>query len=142
AVFLVPSILLGAVLAGPPRRARLRLAALAAGTWLLVYAPWPLRNQIVFGQPHFFGGTVGIDKYGKPLDRGAAFEWMRTWSAGGENDTVWVAWRFPSQPLTLKDIPPEAFDSPAEQGAMAAILDEYNRRGSRLDPDLSDRLYA
>src|SRR5205814_335517 len=40
------------------------------------------------------------------------------------------------------EIPPEAFDSPAERGEMGKILDEYNRRGARLDGDLSDRLYT
>lgn len=142
AMLLLPAIGGGALLVGATLRDRLRLAAVALAAYALVFVPWPARNLALFGRPYLLGGNIGIDKDGRPLDRTSAFTWMRSWCSGREEESVRVAWRFPSQPVSIDDVPPQAYDSPAERAELASILAGYNRKGAVLDAELSARLDA
>lgn len=59
-------------------RARLRIAAVAALGFVVVFAPWPLRNLVRFGRPHI--AASGIDRFSKPVDYGGYFAWLRSWA--------------------------------------------------------------
>ena len=142
AIFLVPLLVLAGLVRRGPLRERLRLGAIAVATYLVVFAPWPIRNKLEFGEAHFFAGVAGVDAKGKPLDREPAFRWLRTWVAGGETATVNVAWKFPSLPMWINEVPGEAFDSPEERAEVQQILMDYNHLGAKLDDGLVARLDA
>lgn len=118
---------------------RLRRALLATLVWAAVFAPWPLRNQRLFGEMHPLG-SAGLDAKGKPIDRSAAYEWMRTWCVGRELETVNVAWRLPSQSVRLLDIPHVAYANADELSDLKYFLLEYNMTGYKIDLKLDGKL--
>jgi hypothetical protein len=133
AILLVPLLALAALL-----RWNWRGAALGVGTYLVLFAAWPVRNLAVFGTPHWLGGGTNIDVRGGYFDRTAVMAWMRTWAAS-EQATVGVGWRFPFRPVSLADLPPDAVDA-EELPELREILSRYSAAGGQLDDPLRGRL--
>lgn len=147
-ILLVPAVALAGFFStrpGPGERLssslprRFGRALLPVLVWAAVFAPWPLRNRCLFGEAHLFG-SAGLDAKGKPIDRSAAFEWMRTWCVGREMETVNVAWRLPSQSVRMSDIPHVAYDNADELSDLKYFLLEYNMAAWKLDEKLDGRL--
>jgi hypothetical protein len=115
-------------------------ALVALTSYLVVFAPWPIRNLVQFGHPHFLGGYEDLDVKGDPFDRSAVSAWMRTWAAASERSTVDVGWKFPRHAIRVEDLPPEAIDSPEEAAELAAIFQRYQRLGNNFDGALHARL--
>lgn len=62
-----------------PYRVRLRGVGLFAAVFLLLFAPWPIRNIAQFGHAHLTDGM--IDRFGNDIPNYRGFwNWMRTWS--------------------------------------------------------------
>lgn len=54
-------------------------AALSLLTFVVLFAPWPLRNLARFGRPHLADGMV--DRYGHDVPHYAGFwRWLQTWA--------------------------------------------------------------
>jgi 4-amino-4-deoxy-L-arabinose transferase-like glycosyltransferase len=122
--------------AEPKRRRRFALPAhsktlsrtIAAGTlfslaFVLVLVPWTIRNARVFHRFQPLAPSHGEmpDEY---VSRGY-FQWLRTWL----DDEAYVGpflWSLDSEPITVDDVPPSAFDSAEEKDRVAALLDKYN----------------
>ncbi len=134
ALLLVPVVVGGALLVGS-----WRAAAPALAVYLLLFAAWPIRNLIRFGEPHWLGGGTNIDARGGSFDRSAVMSWMRTWAAS-EQATVEVGWRIPFRSLTVAQLPPAAVDSLEESSELRLILRRYNSLGGRFDDELRTRL--
>jgi len=135
AILLAPALVAAGLLVhrGRPR------ALWGLVVWALVFAPWPLRNMVLFHAPHPLG-AAGLDARGQQIDRSAAFAWMRTWCVGGETETVNVAWKLPGTALRFEDLPASAYDSAEEIAYLRRFFTDYAARGSHLDSDLSRRL--
>lgn len=139
AILLVPVLLVGGLAIAGPRRPALALSGVLV--WALVFAPWPARNYLRFRAFHPLGAP-GVDDKGKPVDRAAAFAWMRTWCVGRETETVEVAWRLPGKTIQFDHLPHQAYDNADELLAARDFLRDYNARGGRLDRELTRRLSA
>ncbi|MSP59848.1 MAG: hypothetical protein EXR72_05815 [Myxococcales bacterium] len=118
----VPAILL----LRPPRavwRQRLIVAALCAGSFLVVLAPWPIRNQIQFGAPHPIGGR--IDRYSRPVIHYQGFwAWLRAWAPDWKPMT-WPTTCFYDvgcHPTVALYEGPGAFDSKEERAVVEQLL--------------------
>ncbi len=68
------------------------------------------------------------------------YRWMRTWSVEYVS-TATVFWQVGAGPIDPDDLPPRAFDSPAEREETLALIDEYNRTNS-VSADLDNRFAA
>jgi len=67
------------VLAQQTWRRRFQGGALAFGAFLLVIAPWAVRNQVHFGTPHLLGSH--LDRYSRPVRHHEGFwRWLRSWA--------------------------------------------------------------
>jgi 4-amino-4-deoxy-L-arabinose transferase-like glycosyltransferase len=102
---------------------------------LLPLVPWTVRNWITI---HRFQPLA--PRYANEADEFAALgfnRWVRTWIA----DYVSVEeiyWNVPGAPIDGKELPSRAFDSPAEQGQTARLIDAYNAT-LVLSPQLDQR---
>jgi hypothetical protein len=121
----------------PKRRRRFALPAhskrsvsrvLLSGTtfsiaFVLVLAPWTIRNARVF---HVFQPLAPAhgEMPGEFVPHGYA-SWLRTW-LDNERYIAPFLWSLDTDPITMDDVPPNAFDSEQEEDRVAALLDKYN----------------
>jgi 4-amino-4-deoxy-L-arabinose transferase-like glycosyltransferase len=120
---------------GHQRRRRFALPAhstltrtLAAGSlftfaFVLVLAPWTIRNARVFHLFQPLSPSHG-EMPGEFVPRGYN-QWLRTWL----DDESYVSpflWSLDSEPIDLDDVPPSSFDSAEEKARVGALLDKYN----------------
>jgi hypothetical protein len=106
------------------------LRTLAAGSvfsiaFILVLVPWTIRNARVFHRFQPLAPAHGEmpDEF---VPRGY-YLWLRTWL----DDERYVApflWSLNTDPITMDDAPPHAFDSRDEKNRVAALLEKYNHR--------------
>ena len=109
-----------------PWRTTAAVVALFLGSALVTYAPWPIRNLVRFGAPHF-EGTEWLAEDGQPLPNGI-MKWMRSWASGKPGqcfDLVMVANKLPLD--VHRVLRPDMYDSPAERDAVARLFARYNR---------------
>jgi 4-amino-4-deoxy-L-arabinose transferase-like glycosyltransferase len=109
----LPASLPGAIAAG---------AALSLG-FAAVLTPWTIRNAVVFGlfqpiapQSASMPGEFVPSGYGR---------WLRTWV----DDQRYIdpfEWELDTRPITIEQVPGDAFDSPAERERVTALLDRYD----------------
>src|SRR5436190_15829237 len=92
--------------------------------FIMTFAPWPIRNEIVF---HRF---IMLQPGHQPLPDGFVpngyYDWLRTWV----DDQAYVKplrWELNYSPILLDQIPAKAFDSADERARVAELLDRYNR---------------
>lgn len=100
---------------------------LVVGLLLAGFGCWTLRNWRVL---HVFQPLA--PKYandpGEPAPTGFA-RWYRTWALG-LGDTARVYWAYDGSVLSLSDLPPWAFDSPAQRAETAQVYARYNAETS------------
>lgn len=113
-------------------RDRRPLAAFAAAA-LVVFAPWPVRNQLRFGAPHPLSTTMRkMD--GAPLGDGPV-EWARTWSSSAPGEGWYDLMLANDLPLDVRRpgiVNPAMYDDAAERARVVALFERYNRE--RLSP--------
>ena len=121
----------------PKRRRRFALPAHSKGivarvllsgaifsvAFVLVLTPWTIRNARVFHVFQPLAPSHG-EMPGEFVPHGYS-SWLRTWL----DDERYIApflWSLDSDPISIDDVPPHAFDSEDEEIRVAALLDKYN----------------
>ncbi len=107
---------------------RLRRGALFAVAAAVVFAPWPLRNLQLYGEPHV-EGTAWMRQDGKPLPLGM-MRWMRSWGTGtwGEDyNLMAVANDMPLDVRRPGIVLPVMYDDERERAEVVAVFERYNR---------------
>jgi hypothetical protein len=105
-----------------------RMAALSAALALLVYAPWPVRNLVHFGAPHFSGGQWPRQD-GEPLPTGAIW-WMRTWSTGAVHEAHFADHMVFGHAVHANQVLiSEMYDDENERQRLAALFDRIGDGG-------------
>jgi 4-amino-4-deoxy-L-arabinose transferase-like glycosyltransferase len=135
--FLVaPCLLLPWTHRAMPRAGRAVLLALIA--FALVYIPWPLRNQMVFGEPHPLAGVCNVR--GEPMPRTAFLDWFATWvTTEAQTPSTLYCFYKPNCVSTTSTYPAEAFDSVEERAEVQALFDLRASEGlsERVDQSFS-----
>lgn len=111
--------------------------AVAVGA-LLPLLPWTIRNERTF---HVFqplaprSATDPGDAQPRGFNR-----WYRTWGIDFSS-TEDVYWNYDGAPIAFADLPPRAFDSPAQLAETQGVLDVYNQT-TKPSPALEARFDA
>jgi hypothetical protein len=116
------------------------VAALCAAGFLLIYAPWPMRNVMRSGQPYWLGGRV--DRFTRPLEHYQGFwSYLKTWAPdnGNQMGISTCFYTLPCQP-DLRGYPEMAFDSPEERATVEKLMALRAREG--LSQKVSDGFEA
>src|SRR5580698_5446108 len=99
---------------------------------LLPLAPWAARNARTFGRVEFLGPRYA-QTFGDFIPRGF-FAWTQTWMTRF-GDAYLVNWKLGKEPLRVDALPAAVFDSDAERGRVAELLERYNG-DLRMTPEL------
>jgi 4-amino-4-deoxy-L-arabinose transferase-like glycosyltransferase len=98
-------------------------AATLSVTFILVLAPWTIRNWRVF---HLFQPLAPT--YANMPDEFVPLgyvRWLKTWIDDQQYiDPFW--WEVDIQPMPVDDLPDSAFDSDAERDRVSELFDRYN----------------
>ena len=135
----VPALAIAIYATDPQWRNRILRAAAFSVAALVVFAPWPIRNLIHFGSPHF-EGTYWMRQDGAPLPMGM-MKWMRSYGTGawGEDyDLMVVTTNGPMQLERPGILLPVMWDDDKEKAQVIAVLTRYNRE--RLSPAVDAEL--
>lgn len=128
-LILAPAFL-PAVLARGSRRTRAIAMAVAIAGFVVVYAPWPIRNQLQLGEPHWMGGR--IDRYSQPVEHyQGSWAWLRSYARDWDPMT-WVTtclYDTRCDPRLEDFDKQQAFDSPEERERVRALLAQRKREG-------------
>jgi hypothetical protein len=106
-----------------PLRQRLAPAATASLIVLLPLLLWGVRNWRVFHLIQPLAPRQANDP-GETVPFGFQ-RWYRTWGIDYKS-TFDIYWNYDGSALRIRDIPPRAFDTPAQRAQTAALLDSYN----------------
>lgn len=92
--------------------------------FLLVLAPWTIRNYRIFGvfQPL---APAHAEMPGEFVPFGYE-RWLRTW-VDDSRYTEPMLWNLDEKPIRIEKLPAHAFDSSEERAQVAALLDRYNK---------------
>lgn len=101
----------------------LRIAVVSGAACALVLVPWTVRNAITLNEfqplaPEYSNLPGETVPYG-------FMRWEKTW-LWRFRDVYLVPWKLNEEEIRIADVPPSAFDSPAEYARVAALLDAYN----------------
>ena len=122
-----------------PLRERARWAALALAGFVLVYAPWPLRDWVKTGAAHPLGGFVTW--HHGPLEHAEGYHhWLSTWARDGAPTRLGYCFYERSCVQDIASYPSEAFSSPAEHDEVAALI--AARATTGVDEAMSERFDA
>jgi hypothetical protein len=128
AVATFPMAIFAALAVRAPWRRRIALAGAYALTAFVVFSPWPIRNLVRFGEPHF-AATTWRTTEGEPLATGPV-QWARTWASSKAGESffeLYFVYKVPYQIERPKAIPPASVDDDAEKARLKTILNRYNR---------------
>jgi len=107
-------------------------AALVLAGMLAPIAPWAARNRVTLHETQFLA-----PKYAQlpfeyvPL---GYFAWTKTWLVHFR-DVYATVWTIEDTDLSIDQLPPSAFDSPAERARVAQLIDAYNDNGDDILPE-------
>jgi 4-amino-4-deoxy-L-arabinose transferase-like glycosyltransferase len=124
AAAIIPAIL-WLTFSTPNRSFTQRLLPAATAT-LVVLIPlflWGVRNWRVFHVIQPLAPRYANDP-GETVPFGFQ-RWFRTWGIDFKS-TYDVYWSYDGSAILLKDVPPRAFDTPAQRAETATLLDQYN----------------
>lgn len=110
------------------------LGALFSLAFCLVLVPWTIRNYRVF---HLFQplAPAHAEMPGEFVPRGY-LAWLRTWIDDGRYVGP-VLWALDEAPITLDEIPDQAFDSADEKQRVGALLAKYDHPPEGPDAESS-----
>jgi 4-amino-4-deoxy-L-arabinose transferase-like glycosyltransferase len=117
---------------------RLAPALLCAVLVAVPFAPWTLRNWHVFHVIQPLSPKQAVDPgESAPL----SFEhWFRTWAVDfSANDDAY--WNYPEDPVVIENLPPRAFDTPAQRDRTIHLLQQA-AAAKKLDPQIEEGLQA
>jgi hypothetical protein len=137
----VPAVALALLWNGEPLRRRLQALALFATCAAVVFVPWPIRNQLRFGNPHPASYQWRTNS-GKLLGMGP-IDWARTWTTGKDGESyidLAIALEAPLDPKRPGILQPQMYDDEAEKQRLTALFDRYNRE--RLSPEVNAEFEA
>jgi hypothetical protein len=117
------------------RKLILTVSWMAVGL-LLPLTPWAMRNARTMGRIEFLAPRYA-EIEGDFIPRGV-YAWTRTWMV--RFDDAYFVWKLGKAPITAENLPPSAFDSPAERAKVTALLNTYN--GDLKMTPLLDREFA
>jgi 4-amino-4-deoxy-L-arabinose transferase-like glycosyltransferase len=127
---LLPALALALYFGARAWRERLVRAALFAVAAVVVFSPWPIRNMVRFGAPHF-EGTAWMRQDGTPLPLGM-MRWMRTWGTG-EWGQDFALLKVANDGYLKVDrggiVLPAMYDNDAERALVVSIFEHYNHGG-------------
>lgn len=104
-------------------RKLLRVGVLMSAGLLLPLVPWAARNWHSLHELQFLAPRYGqLPGEHPPVGFDA---WNHTWM-WRFRDAYLVPWKLGDEPISLRDIPASAFDSPQERARVARLLEEYN----------------
>lgn len=130
AITFAPAVGLALLWARAPARRRLQAAAMCALGAALVFAPWPARNLLRFGQPH--SGAVYIrTQTGAPIPD-ALFDWERTWASGAPGESYLELVLVIGTTVDTNRpgiIQSTMYDSEEERQRLVALFQRYVREG-------------
>jgi 4-amino-4-deoxy-L-arabinose transferase-like glycosyltransferase len=117
-LFLLPALGLPVLRYG---RRSLRVLPWVLVAFAVVFAPWPLRNQLRLGQPHPLGGQC--DVRGDAMQHTSFFAWFATWVTR-ESQTPQTLYCLLRRECvsTVGTYPPEAFDSAEERAELQRLF--------------------
>jgi hypothetical protein len=100
--------------------------------FILALTPWTIRNAHVFHRFQPLAPAHGEmpDEF---VPRGY-YLWLRSWL----DDERYVApflWSLDTDPITMDDVPPQAFDSRDEKNRVAVLLEKYNHPDGPQSPN-------
>lgn len=101
----------------------LRTGVLMGCGTLLPLAPWAIRNAATLHEIQFLNPRDAALP-GEYVVRGVN-AWTGTWM-WRMRDVYGVLWKVDGEPVSLRDIPSSALDSPAERTRVGRLLDQYN----------------
>ena len=106
--------------------------AIFSFAFVLVLTPWTVRNARVF---HCFQPLAPAhgEMPGEFVPRGYS-SWLRTW-LDDERYIAPLLWSLDTDPISVDDVPPQAFDSEGEKNRVAALLDKYNHPDGSQTPN-------
>jgi len=117
----------------PPLQHTLRMTVLCTLLALAPFASWTWRNWRVFHVFQPLAPRYATDPGEDP--HAGWIRWVRTWCLDFVS-TYNVYWAVPGQPIELSDIPVRAFDDPAQYIETTHLIDNYNRNGHSLTPQI------
>ncbi|MEO6951795.1 MAG: hypothetical protein ABI321_08270 [Polyangia bacterium] len=103
---------------------------------LVVWAPWPIRNEIEFGAMHA-EGTEWLAMDGTPM-RSGVMTWMRSWASGQPGEGYHLMAISIGLPLDVKRpriVLHSMYDDPLERQQVVDVLTEYNRHSLSAKAD-------
>jgi len=118
--------------------AALRSASLFVLLACLPLVPWTIRNAVTF---HVFQPLAPrhVNDPGERVNYGF-YRWLRTWAVDFDT-TVRVFWKVGAEPIDIANLPPRAFDSPAQRAQTVELFAVYNRTND-VNQALDDRFAA
>ncbi len=115
--------------------AKLLRAGLLMGAGLLLpLLPWAARNARTLHEVQFLAPRDALLP-GEYAPSGVN-AWTRTW-LWRFRDVYLVPWKLEDEQISVDDLPPSAFDSPAERARVARLLAQYNDTLT-IDPSLDN----
>ncbi len=124
--------------ASTPRRSALAPALAASLCVLLPLVPWTIRNARTFHVFQPLAPRSAVDP-GEPTPAGFDL-WFRTWGIDFAS-TEDLYWNYDGAPLSFSEIPPRAFDTPAQAAETAALIHDYNLT-AKPSPELEARFHS
>jgi 4-amino-4-deoxy-L-arabinose transferase-like glycosyltransferase len=102
--------------------------AARAGLWMTVglflsLLPWAARNWITLHKVQFLAARYS-QLPGEYVPRGF-YAWTNTW-LWRFRDVYLVPWKLDDEELSIEDLPPAAFDNPAERERVGELFERYN----------------
>jgi len=119
------------------RRSALAPALAASLCVLLPLLPWTIRNARTFHVFQPLAPRSAVDP-GEPTPAGFDL-WFRTWGIDFAS-TEDLYWNYDGARLPFSEIPPRAFDTPAQAAQTAALIRDYNLT-ARPSPELEARFH-
>ena len=109
------------------RRSLVQIAGLGLVA-AVVWAPWPIRNELAYGAPHA-EGTEWLAMDGTPM-RNGVMTWMRSWASGQPGEgyhLMAMSVGLPLDPNRPNIVLSAMYDDPTERQQVVDVLTEYNR---------------
>lgn len=119
----------------PAQWPALARAGLLMGAGLfLALLPWGARNWLTLHRVQFLAPRYA-ELPGEAVPHGFN-AWTKTWLVRFR-DVYLTLWKVDGEPISIEDIPPQAFDSPEERERVASLLARYNETLT-IEPDWDD----
>lgn len=140
AITLAPAFLVPWLAATRGSRQRRALGAVcAAAACAAVFSPWPIRNQLRFGDPHA-AGAAWVDDHGNPLPTGER-AWLRTWITNMEQGYLNLRFVHHGR-IKETELLPASWDDEDEHQRLRGVVQVYNSQGLSTAVDAEFRAMA